>query len=384
MYERIGAVRVVNAVGPATRFGGVPLSAGVLTAMSEATAVAIDIEQLQLTAGRHLAGLLGVPGAYVTPGASAALLLGTAAALTRTEARLIDALPTVLGTRDTVVVQAAHRDPYDHAITATGARLVEVGYPGTTRAGEVARALDERTAAVLYRPGRPGEHVGLRELADLAHRAGAVVIVDGALHVPPVDRLHEYFEQGADLVAVSGGKCFRGPQASGLLLGDPALLTAAALHHQDMDVRDATWGRRPGRDGGGAPRQGIGRSLKLGREQLLGLVVAVEEYLAGTSADALGEAELAVVAERLAAAGTTATWHHDPALDVRNLEVPLPETGADDLLVRLAGRPVPVFVEEGTAWRGVLALNPMALVEGDGAILADALLEELARSGRPA
>ncbi|MBO9522384.1 MAG: hypothetical protein J7518_12675 [Nocardioidaceae bacterium] len=376
LYERLGVPRVVNAVGPATRFGGVPLSAPVLAAMAEATTLAVDVEELQRTAGAHLARLLGVPGAYVTPGASAALLLGTAAVLTGTDPGLVDALPEVRGPRDTVVVQAAHRDPYDHAVTATGARLVSVGYPASTRRDELARALDECTAAVLYRPGRPGEHVGLHETAALAHAVGARVIVDGALHVPPADRLRAYVDQGADLVAVSGGKVFRGPQASGLLLGDPDLLAAVALHHQDMDVRDATWSRPGERDPRGAPRQGIGRSLKIGREQLLGLVVAVETYLEH-GPDPVGRDELEVVMTALTGAGVAARWHHDTALDVTNLEVDVTGVDANAVLARLADRAPAIFVEEGAVWRGALLLNPMALLPGDGALLADALLTEL-------
>jgi len=378
-YELLGLRRVVNGVGPATRLGGLPLHPDVLTAMGEATRHNVRMDHLQDAAGRRLAALLDVPACYVTSGAAAALTLATAAAMAGDDPRLIDRLPEP-GPRHEVVVQLAHRDPYDHAVTAAGARLVTVGYPGSTHPDELARALTPATAAVLWRPGRDGDLLALRTCAEIAHRHGVPVIVDGALFVPPVDRLRSFLADGADLVAVSGGKGLRGPQASGLLCGRPDLVAAVGLHHQDMDERVGTW-PHPGRSAHtrpDPPRHGIGRGMKVGREQLMGLLAAVERYLADPGRDDRpGIAELDAVAAALAGHPAVAVGrHHDAGLDVPVLHLDLTATGlpVDEVVRRLATGDPWVALGEEAAWRGVLTVNPMALGEGDGAVLAAAVV----------
>ncbi|GGM65988.1 hypothetical protein GCM10011608_59090 [Micromonospora sonchi] len=234
----------------------------------------------------------------------------------------------------------AHLDPYDNAVTSVGARLVPVGYPSSCHADELDRAIGPATAAVLFRPGRPGNLLPLADTCEIAHRHGVPVIVDGALHVPPVDRLTGFLAAGADLVAVSGGKGLRGPQASGLLCGRADLIAAVALHHQDMDERSATWrpparGRRPD-----PPRHGVGRPMKVGREQVMGLLAAVERYLAEPGRDEEpGIAELAVAEAALRAVpALDVRREHEPALDVPVLHVHVGRAGVavDDVVHRLA------------------------------------------------
>jgi L-seryl-tRNA(Ser) seleniumtransferase len=374
IFDRLGLTPIINGVGPATRLGGLPLSDEVLQAMREATRTSVRMDELELAVGRRLAELLGVAGAYVTPGASAALSLATAAVLAQGSAEISDQLPLVEGGRNRVVIQHAHRDPYDHAVSAVGGRIVEFGFPGSTHPDELRRALRYDTAAVLFRPGRPGNLLDLTTVAGIAHAANVPVIVDGALHVPPVERLQKYFADGADLVAVSGGKGFRGPQASGLLCGDPRLLEMAALQHQDMDERASTW--RPV-TGESPPRHGVGRGMKVGREQIAGLLCAVERHVRAAGADEKeGLDELSEVEGALRGVeGLAISRGFDDALNVPVVYIDVTSSGSsvDDVLRRLAEGSPRVYVGEELAWRNTLTVAPMALLPGEGRALAAAV-----------
>jgi len=382
LYEGLGVPVALNGVGPATRLGGLPLHPEVWAAMQESLASPVRMDVLEVAAGRRIAELLGAPAAYVTSGASAAMLLGTAAAMTGGRADLVDRLPDTTGMRHRVIIQAAHRDPYDRAIAPTGAVLETIGYPDSTHPDELDRVLGDDVAAVLYRPGKPGNLLSLAATAEIAHAHGVPVLVDGAVHAPGLERLRALFTDGADLVALSGGKGFRGPQASGLLLGRADLVEAVGAQHQDMDERLATW--PPGLAAGGRtpPRHGPGRPMKVGREQIAGLLAALERYVRDPGGDeAPGITELAETERILREGGVDVTRHHDTALDVPSLHVRAGESSAavDALALALAARPVPAYVGESEAWRGVVTINPMALRPGDGVALGTAIVECLAR-----
>lgn len=371
-FDRLGVRRVVNAVGPATRFGGLTLHPSVIEAMNQATLHPVRMDDLQRCAGHELARLLGVDAAYVTPGAAAALTLATASIIAGADPARADRLPRIEGSPHRVIVLAAHRDPYDRALEAAGAELVVVGYPNSTHIGEIERALDGDVAAVLYRPGRPGNHPSLAAITSLADTNGVPVVVDGALYAPPLENLHSWIDDGASLVALSGGKHFRGPQASGILCGRGDLIEFVALHHQDMDEREQTWGSGSGMPST-PPRHGIGRAMKVGREQIAGLVAAVGRYVEAPGADdAAGIAELVRLRELLTSAGMPVAWSDTSALSVPVLELGLAEAGLDPdaFSNALAGLDTPVYMEEGEAWRGVLLVHPMALAEGDAEKIA--------------
>lgn len=383
VYESLGVPTVLNAVGPATRLGGLPLHPEVWAAMQEALANSVRMDALESAAGARIAELLGVPAVYVTSGASAALYLATAAVMARGDAALIDRLPDTTGMRHRVIIQSAQRDPYDRAAEAAGATLVPIGYPDSTHPGELERVLGDDVAAVLFRPGGGGNLLDLATTSRIAHDAGVPVIVDGAMFVPPADRLRGFLDAGADLVAVSGGKGFRGPQASGLLAGRKEFIDVIALHHQDMDERDTTWRLAPATP----PRHGVGRPMKVGREQIVGLLTAIERYVRDPGADErAGIAELDVTEAALRADGRIPVHRtHEPTLDVPGLHLDVRAAGAEpDAVVRaLAARATPVYVGESEAWRGVLTVNPMALQPGQGAELASALIESVPAVSAP-
>lgn len=375
-FGRIGARRVVNGVGPATRLGGVPLHPTVIEAMAEATGYAVRMDDLERRAGQEIADLIGVEAAYVTSGAAAGLTLATAALIAGRDPALADALPLRLPEVRRVVVLAAHRDPYDRAIEAAGAELVTVGYPAHTHLGEIERVLDDGVVAVLYRPGRPGNHPSLAAICDLADRHGVPVLIDGALYAPPLENVRRWMDEGAGLVAMSGGKHLRGPQATGILCGRRRLLDAVAVHHQDMDERESTWHSGDSAPGATPPRHGIGRAMKVGREQIAGLLAAVERYAMSPGIDDQpGISELERLAVLLAEGPLPTAWHPTSALGVPVLELDLARSGADvDLFVSVLRDHEPsVFLEESEAWRGVLVVNPMALIAGDADTIAAAV-----------
>lgn len=374
-YRELGLRPVINGLGPVTRLGGLPMSDAVLDAMRWAVAANVRMDELQEAAGIELARLLDIPAAHVTSGAYAGLTLAAAVCAVGGDSRGVDELP-LTGAKSRVIIQMAHRDPYDHAITAVGLGLTEIGYPYSTRAHELARELDGTVAAVLHRLWGDGDMLPLRTVAELSHAAGVPVIVDAADCVPPVARLRELYDDGADLIAISGGKAFRGPQASGILCGRPELVRHVALHHLDMDLRDATWqtsevtGYWP--TGG---REGIGRGMKVGREQIVGLLTAVREYVADPGRwDGHYEAEIAACEQAITAVEALRVGRgHSHAMDVPTLEIDFSGTAttADAVASELDRGSPRIQLVEAQAWRNVLIVNPMALAAGEGARIGE-------------
>jgi len=291
VYEALGVRTVINAAGTLTRLGGTRMSAEVLAAMNEAAAAHVHIDELQAAAGNVIAEITGAEAGYIATGASAALTLGTAAIMAGLDVAKMDRLPDTAGMKNEIVVQRGHRNAYDHAIRAAGITFVEVGYLGYPGAGgtfgwQIDAAITERTAAVacpiLDTPGA----LRLPEVVAIAHARGVPVIVDAAAELPPRSNLKRFIAEGADLVAFSGGKAIGGPQASGILAGRADLIASVALQHQDMDVRPATWNKRGLIGAGqgaiaGIPHQGFGRSMKVGREEIAGLITALRNFAAG-------------------------------------------------------------------------------------------------------
>jgi len=258
----------------------------VVEAMAEAAQTHLAIDELQERAGALIAQLTGAEAGYVTSGASAGLALGTAACVAGCDVARMDSLPDTTGMPNEVVVQRGHRNAYDHAIRMAGIRLVEVGYLGVAGTGrtygwQIENAINERTAAVAcpiqFSPGS----LPLPEVAEIAHRRCVPVIVDAAGALPPVENLRRFIAEGADLVAFSGGKAIAGPQGSGILCGRADLIRSVALQNQDMDVQPSTWRYRKMVEEGklpGPPHHGIGRPMKVGKETIVGLLVALQRF----------------------------------------------------------------------------------------------------------
>jgi D-glucosaminate-6-phosphate ammonia-lyase len=283
-YARFGIPEIVNAVGYATRVGGSCPHEEVLQAMAAANRAYVEIDDVQSAASKLIARSTGAEAGIVTCGAAAGLTLAAAACLAGNAPELMERLPDV-STFERYEIIYPHVGPYDydHPLRAAGARLVHLDYQGDDALSRIEAAIGPRTAAIGYNWRQVVESPAIRDLAALAHRRHLPLIVDGAMSLPPVSNLRYFVACGADLATYSGGKHIGGPQASGILCGRQDLIRSAWVQMVDMDVRVPTWSLRAWIASGWitrAPRHGIGRSMKAGKEAIIGLMVALERYTA--------------------------------------------------------------------------------------------------------
>lgn len=280
IYERLGVRQIINAGGALTRLGGTLMLPEVVDAMVEASRAFVRMDELQARAGEIIGEVTGAESGYVVSGASAGVMISVAAAMAGIDPALISRLPDTSGMPNQVVMQKGHRVDYDHAARAAGATIVEVGLPGETLAWELESAIGPDTAAVLHVANRPLGPLDLTAVSEIAHRHRIPVVVDAAAALPPARNLRRFIEEGADLVVFSGGKSLRGPQASGVVAGRTDLIHSIALQHEDLDIREELWRTSPFASTAGRPYQGLGRSLKVGKEEVVGVLVALQAYVA--------------------------------------------------------------------------------------------------------
>lgn len=392
IYDTLGLRTVINASGTLTRLGGSRMAPDVLAAMAEAAASFVPIDALQARAGEIIAEVTGAESGYVVTGAAAGLSLGVAACVAGFDVAAMDRLPDTTDLKNEVVVQRGHRNAYDHAIRAVGVRMVEVGYLGYPGAGgtypwQIAEAITERTAAIacpiLDTPGT----VPLREVCAIAHERGVPVIVDAAAELPPRSNLRRFVTDGADLVVFSGGKAIGGPQASGILAGRADLIASVALQHQDMDVRDATWSQRGLLASGvlrGVPHQGFGRSMKVGREEIVGLLVALQRFVAGSDEADLERMQRLLDPVEAALAnipGITVIRHQPASKPVPSLRVAIggadPAGHAYAVVNRLLDGEPSIAIDQSHAEFGQLAVVPQGVTSDEAETIARRLREEL-------
>ena len=253
VYARLGVKPLINGMGTVTTVGGSLMPPEVVQAMEEASRHFVYVPDLQQKAGARIAELVGVPAAMVTAGAASAITVATAAAMTKGDPKKIVQLPDTAGLPFEVIQQG--RSGYEAQILLTGARVVTV----ETRE-ELDRAIGERTAMMFFlNYAEPNVRIKRDKWVRVARERGVVSFNDAAADVPPREHLSQYVREGFDLVAFSGGKGLRGPQCSGLLLGRKDLIEGA----QTLV----------------APHGGIGRGMKVGKEEIVGLVAAVERYM---------------------------------------------------------------------------------------------------------
>jgi L-seryl-tRNA(Ser) seleniumtransferase len=281
IYSRFGVRIVVNARGNATLAGGTLMAPEVVDAMSEAAGSFALIADLQDAASEVIAEVTGAEAGYVTTGAAAALTLGAAAILARLDPDRMESLPDTGDGPSQFVVQRSHRNAYDHLVRASGARLVEFGDATGGTADEMEACIGAETAGAFYEGQLEAHGLPIVDFVRTAHAHDLPVLVDASMNLPPRTDLRRFIDAGVDLVAFSGGKTIGGPQASGFLAGRADLLASVGLQQQDMDVMPATWTRRSLLETGvlaRPPQNGIGRSMKTGKEEIVGLLVALRRY----------------------------------------------------------------------------------------------------------
>ncbi len=261
IYEKLLGVRPhLAGHGHTTVFGGSRMPTEVTRAIADANEYFVDMHELFGAAGRRIAEVTGAEAGLVTSGSFSALLLGAAACLTGTDEEKIEALPQVTWEPRECLTQTAHRVDYDRAYRAAGMTIVAV----ETRE-QLANAVGERTAmlhclaSVERKPDRSEATMLPQEFVELGAKTGVPVFVDCASELPPAENLTRFVEMGADLVAISGGKGIRGPQSTGMLVGRTDLIEAARLN--------------------AFPHGNIGRGMKVGKEEVIGLIVALNRFV---------------------------------------------------------------------------------------------------------
>ncbi len=298
IYSKWGVPTVINCVGYSTRVGGSSPAEEVVEAMRQAQHYFIEIDDLQAAASACIVRHTGAQAGIVTCGAGAALTLAAAACLAGNDPDLMEALPDTSGiAQNRIIYPKPHSFDYDHAIRLSGAQVDFIDYDQQDALQKIEAAITSGTAAIGYVWKRTGQTPSVQEVADLAHRHNLPLIVDAALSLPPTEHLQAFIAQGADLVALSGGKHLGGPQASGLLFGKQELIQSAWVQMVDMDVRPATWSLHNLMETGWIerpPRHGIGRSMKVSKEAIIGVLTALENYPRRDH-----EAELAVWKNRI-------------------------------------------------------------------------------------
>jgi D-glucosaminate-6-phosphate ammonia-lyase len=256
IYEGLGVKHVINAAGTFTTLGGSLMPPEVVAAWSDAAKHFVDLLDVQDKVGERIAKLIGVEAALVTTGAAGAILLGTAAAVTRADRKLIQRLPNTAGMNNEVILQKAHHSCYDNQLTDVGVKLIDVETPA-----DIERAVNQRTALMFFMNlADPDGRIQRAEWIALARRHKVPTLLDAAADVPPLQHLSAYNQIGFDMVAFSGGKALRGPNDTGLLLGRQDLIEAAKRNTN--------------------PHCGtIGRMMKVSKEDMIALLAAVERYV---------------------------------------------------------------------------------------------------------
>jgi L-seryl-tRNA(Ser) seleniumtransferase len=262
LLAELGVEPIIHCGGTKTTMGGSCMDPEVRDAMWAASDIFVPVAELGEAVGRYVASVTGAESGMVTGGAASACVLSMAACMTGLDPARIARLPDTAGMRDEVVIMRTHVGRYTHLYRRTGARTVEVGTMNECYLWEILSAVTERTAAIAWLEGPGIRQVGpdLATVCAEAHKVDIPVIVDAAAMLPPRINLRRYVDDGADLIAVSGGKVIRGPQDTGLMYGRADLVAAAAANS--------------------SPHQGIGRPHKVTREDLIGLYVALKRYIA--------------------------------------------------------------------------------------------------------
>ena len=273
-YADLGVRPVINAAATLTRLGGSLMPLPVLEAMAAGAESYVDMPELQRRVGERIAAMTRNEACYVSAGAAAGIAIAVAGCIAGRDLDCVRRLPHVDGPAPEVVVYRKQRNGYDQAARQTGARLVEVD---ERSAAALDAAISPRTVCVLYFAGAhlAAGALPLEDVVSVAHARRIPVLVDAAAQIPPLSSLWRFTcELGADAAIFSGGKGLRGPQASGLLLGTRAIVENCIAN--------------------GPPNHSLGRPMKVGKEEMMGLLAAVEWSLEQDEADILGGYEAIV------------------------------------------------------------------------------------------
>lgn len=255
-FKELGVRPFINAAGTYTTLTASLMPREVIEAIDYASRQYVGLQELHNAVGQRIASLIGAEAAMVTAGAASALTLGTAACMTGKHQEFIRRLPDTTGMKTEVIIQKSHRYGYDHAVRDCGIRFIEVETPE-----QFESAVNPNTVmALFFNAADPKGQIKAEQFVALGKKHTVPTFNDAAADTPPVENLSKYVKMGFDLVTFSGGKGIRGPQSCGLLFGRKDLIEAARLNTSPYS-------------------DSIGRGMKVNKEELLGMMVALELFL---------------------------------------------------------------------------------------------------------
>lgn len=366
IYEELGVRPLINASATLTRLGGSIMPREVVEAMVEASQHFVPLDELQRRVGERLATMTNNEAAYVSSGAAAGLVLATAACVAGTDPKAIAQLPDLTGLKNEVIIHKVHRNGYDHAVRQVGVKVVEIGDGAQTTAADLEAAINANTAAIFWFQGAMTGRgdLPLAEVIAVANRHHVPVIVDGAAQVPPAENLWRFTQMGAALAVFSGGKDLRGPQSSGLIVGRKDLIEACRIN--------------------GNPNHSIGRPMKVGKEEMVGLLKAVELYLKRDHVARASQDEEVVAGwcnelNKLAGVHAERSFPNEAGQPLSRAYVTIDHSTAGlsrDAVVDALEQGTPSIYVSKAGDNGIY-LNPMTLTDGEEQIVLDRLLEIL-------
>ncbi len=364
IYDRFGVRPIINANGTQTTLGGSIMEPEVAEAMAEASRTMVVLEELNEAAGELIAKSTGAEAGLVTSGAAAGLTLQAAAVIAGKDPEKISLLPEAAHDRNQIIIKKSHNSEFTQAWRQGGARLVWVGNEDVSLDWEIESAITGETVALGFIASRwhPDSFEGLARFVEIAHGHGLPLLVDAAAMLPPAENLRRFIEYGADLVSYSGGKAIKAPQSTGMLCGRADLIAAAKLN--------------------ASPHYSIGRPMKVAREEIIGLMAALDLY---TRRD--HEADMrrwfgqgrTIVDAVIEIPGVTATVEQDDWLR------PVPEVSiaftpewrgrsADEIVNYLATGDPPIIIEASRREGEDIFINPHGLMPGEAELIAERIL----------
>ena len=365
VYERLGIRPIINGNGTQTTLGGSIMDPETAQAMHDASRTMVVIEELNQKAGEIIAEHTGAESGIVTAGAAAALLVQAAAVIAGLDPERIFRLPDTTEMPNEIVIKRSHHSEFTQSLREAGAELVWVGGDDD----EIEAGISEQTVALGFIASRwhPDSFEGLDSMIRIAHRYSLPVLVDAAAMLPPAENLRRFIDHGADLVVYSGGKAIRGPQSTGILCGRQELVVAAAANN--------------------SPNHAIGRPAKVAREEIVGLVVALERYVQRDH-----EAEMQTWHDQAQIiADTVSTASGVKAMIVQDDWVrPVPEVSisftsqfsgrtAHQIVEDLAKGDPAIIIEASRRADEDIFVNPINLMPGEEELLAQRLLAAMVR-----
>lgn len=261
IYGALGVRRIITASGSTTAYGGSKIRPEILDAMNKAAGMMVNIDDLNRAASRIIADATGAEAGFVSSGAAGGLVLQAAAVIAGSDPAKMSRLPDASGMKNEIIIHKSHRFPYDQCYESVGAKFVEIGDGRRCQPWQLEAAFTQNTAAVayLFSPFITRRAIPFPQVCEIAHARGVPVIVDAASMTPPRSNLRRFTAEGADMVIYSGGKAVRGPQGTGILCGRADLIDAAFAN--------------------AAPHQFIGRGMKVAKEEIVGLLRAIQIFM---------------------------------------------------------------------------------------------------------